>query len=133
MLNKLNLNAFVVKIFGKKITLEERRINIMNENILNKIIDKVFSGSFSLLVMFGSTYCTVILLCTYLAAKGKIPINEYLILVAGMTGTLTMFWKDYNQIKKDQPTNGGNGNGQKIDNGHSTASASADQQSTGSK
>lgn len=84
----------------------------MNDNIFEKIVDKLFSGSFSMLVLIGSTYCIIMLGCVYLAAKGKIPMNEFLILVGGLSTTFMACWKDYLGGKKEQQTTNGGKNGQ---------------------
>ena len=83
----------------------------MNDNIFEKIVDKLFSGSFSMLVLIGSTYCMIILSCVYLTAKGKIATNDFLLLVGGLGTVFMALWKDYLGVKKDQPTNGGIKNG----------------------
>ena len=77
----------------------------MNDNIFEKIVDKIFSGSFSMLVLVGATYCIIMLACVWLAAKGKIPMNEFLILIGGLGTTFMALWKDYTGTKQNQ-TNG---------------------------
>lgn len=85
-----------------------------NYNILERVVDKLFSGSFSLLIMFGITYCLVIMCCVYMVLKGKIESGDFLILVGGLSGTLMAFWKDYIALKKEEGTKI-NGDGEKGD------------------
>lgn len=94
-----------------------RGTKTMNQDILGKIIDKVFSGSFSMLVLVGITYCIIMISCVYLAARGKIPMNDFLILVAGLGTTFMALWKDYTGSSKTTTTNtnGGGGNVTKTD------------------
>lgn len=78
----------------------DKKSIIMNESIIEKVVDKVFSGSFSMLVLVGSTYCIIILSCIYLMAKGRIDAKDFFLVVSG-TGTVFMaLWKDYNNLPK---------------------------------
>ena len=74
--------------------------------LLERIVDKLFSGSFSMLVMIGWTYCVIMIGSLYMAIKGKLPVDTFLGMVAGLSGVFMALWKDY----LTKPTNGGNGN-----------------------
>lgn len=64
-------------------------------DIISKIIDKLFSGKFALLVMVGFTYSILLYCCVWLVFKGKIEGKELIGLIGGVSAILVMLWKDY--------------------------------------
>lgn len=63
--------------------------------LLSKIVDKLFSGKFALLVMVGITYCMSVYLLAYLVIKGKVDGEKFIIFAGGFGTLLGMMWKDY--------------------------------------
>lgn len=94
-------------------------------NLMERVIDKLFSGSFSLLVMFGLTYCFVITCCIYLAFKGKIEPKDFLLIVGGLGTAVMAMWKDYLALKKDENIKI-NGDGNKGDQNEKVSTVGSD-------
>lgn len=63
--------------------------------ILDKIIEKLFSGKFALLVMVGGTYCILLFCVVWLVAKNKVEAKELVGLIGGVSAILVMLWKDF--------------------------------------
>lgn len=63
--------------------------------ILNKIIDKLFSGKFALLILVGSTYSLLLFCVSFLVFKGKIEGDKLIGLIGGVSAVLVMMWKDF--------------------------------------
>jgi len=72
-----------------------------NYNIIERIVDKLFSGSFSVLIMVGVTYCVVVMCCVYLTLKGRLDPKDFLLIVGGLSTVLMALWKDYMALKKE--------------------------------
>lgn len=71
--------------------------------IIEKIIDKLMSGRYSMLVLFGLTLCVIATISLYLLIKGRIEKETFMTIVAIVATNFTMMWKDYMQVN---PKNG---------------------------
>ena len=68
----------------------------------DKIVYKIFSGRYATLMMFGVTYCIVILGTLAMVALGKMDVKFFEGLITGLATTVVMMWKDYNHNNVDQ-------------------------------
>ena len=85
-----------------------------NYSLLERVVDKIFSGSFSVLIMIAINICFFNLLCLYLVAKGKLEPKYIEIIFPATIGLLTMMWKDYIHAKSEDKIKI-NGDGNKVE------------------
>lgn len=63
--------------------------------MIERILAKLTSGRFILTVLFGGTYCGVILAGIWLTCKGKIGIDVFLGIFSGFSAMAAMIVESY--------------------------------------
>lgn len=69
---------------------------------MERVIDKLFSGSFSVLVMFCINLCIFSSVCLFLVWKGKLETKYIETIFTALMVLMSTCWKDYLHEKKDE-------------------------------